>query len=692
MSQPLTGAPLDRADGRQKVTGAALYTGDRSPAGMLHATVVASTIAHGRIVAIDAAAAHAAPGVVTILTHENAPRVDASKKTPNDSTSFVLQNALVQFDRQPVALVVAQTLEQAVYAASLVAVSYDAQAPIAELADGEVFKPDKIFGQPAAHRRGTWSPSNAAGKVDETYHTPTEHHNPMETHGTVAVWNEGHVTIYDSTQWVFGVQKFIATMFGIAPARVTVIAPFVGGAFGSKGNPWSHVPLAVMASMVTGHPVKLLVDRTQMFGWVGHRPQTEQHVVLAAAAGGTLQRVSHDVTSETSLSDEFVEPCAVFSRDLYRVPNYEMSHQLRRLSISKPTYQRGPGESTGSFAMESAMDELAYALNVDPLALRLANYSVANPDSGKPYTGKHLNQCYEIASRRFVWSDRNPKVGSMRRGRMLVGMGMASGSRATHGSAASVRIRMNADGSVLVQCGTIEQGTGSSTVFGQLAAEILEVPFNRVRFEFGDTSLPAAPLAAGSQTAASVGSAVVVASQKMQELLAATGGKIPAGGLTVELENKPDEAAEDKFAQQAFGAHFAEVEVDPDTKAVRVTRFVAAFEAGRILNAKTARSQFVGGIVWGISMALFEKTRFDARTGRIMNANLTQYLIPTNADIPDIDVITVEADDPNANPAGVRGIGEIGISGSAAAVANAVYHATGIRVRSLPITAESLLA
>ena len=691
MSQPLTGAPLDRADGRQKVTGGAMYSGDRSPDGLVHGEVVTSTIARGRIVSIDASQAHVAPGVIAVLTHENAPRIDASKKSANDSTFFVLQNDLVQFDRQPVAVVVAETLEQASAAAVLVRVTYANAGAILDMDTAQVFKPEKLFGAPATFERGSKTARNAAVGVDQTYRTPTEHHNPMETHGTVAIWREDGLTIYDSTQWVFGVQKAMAEIFGIPAERIKVIAPFVGGAFGSKGQVWSHVPLAVMASRVTGRPVKLLVNRSQMFGWVGHRPQTEQRVTISASSDGTLQSLSHDVTSETSLADEFVEPCGVFSRDLYRVPHYSMSHQLRRLSISKPTYQRGPGESTGSFAIESAMDELAYALNLDPLELRLQNYSNDNPNSGKPYTSKHLRTCYELASSRFNWAKRNPKVASTHRGRVLVGMGMASASRATHGSACSVRIRMGPDGTVVVQCGTIEQGTGSSTVYGQLAAEILGVPFDRVAFEFGNTTLPVAPLAAGSQTAASVGSAVVTAAQRMHEQLTAAGGKVPPEGLTVELENKPDEAAEEKFAQQAFGAHFAEVEVDPDIGAVRVTRFVAAFEAGRILNAKTARSQLVGGIVWGISMALLEKTRFDARTGRIMNANLTQYLIPTNADIPDIDVVTVEADDPNANPAGVRGIGEIGICGSAAAVANAVYHATGIRVRKLPISPESLI-
>ncbi len=512
----------------------------------------------------------------------------------------------------------------------------------------------------------------------------------METHGTLAQWSGDRLTLHDSTQWAFGVQRRMAAIFGIDPKRITVIAPFVGGAFGGKGQPWSHVALAAMAAQLVKRPVKLLATRPQMFGWVGHRPQTAQTMSLSADDTGRLTSVTHDVVSETSIADEFVEPCGVFSRDLYAVPNYAMSHELRRLNISKPTYQRGPGESTGSFAMECAMDELAYEVGIDPLELRLRNYSENNPDSGKPYSSKRLRDCYQLASERFGWSGRNPAPRSGTRDRMLVGTGMASASRAVHRSEARVRIRMHTDGSVIVQCGTIEQGTGSSTVYGQLAAEILDIPFERVRFEFGDTTLPYAPLAAGSQTSGSVGSVVAVAANKLREQLVSLGGRVPDSGIEMEISDKPDDA-EERFATQAFGAHFVEVQVDPDVGTVSVTRYVAAFDGGRILNEKTARSQFLGGIVWGISMALFEKTQYDARTARIMNATLSEYLVPTNADIPDPDIIMVKSDDPNINPAGVKGIGEVGITGAAAAVANAVYHATGIRVRDLPITPDKLL-
>jgi len=660
---------------------------------MLHAIVVPSSIGAGRIVAIDDRDAKRAAGVVLVMTHANAPRVNAKKSGEQDALLFLLQDDTVEFDRQPVAVVVARTFEQAVHAADLVRVQYEPRAPQMDMHSATVFTPKQIFGQPAKHERGSVQDglAGAHAKIDQRYHTPTEHHNPMETHGTVAAWDGETLTFYDSTQWAFGVRTRMAHVFGIEPQDIRVVAPFVGGAFGSKGTAWSHVALSAMAAKMAGKPVKLLLTRPQMFGWVGHRPQTEQRIVVGSDAGGALVAVSHDVSNETSISDEFVEPSSVFSRDLYAVPNYAMRQELRRLNISKPTYQRAPGESTGGFAFESAMDELAYELGVDPLELRLRNYSERNPDNGKEYTSKKLRECYAQASEKFGWSKRTPAPRSMTRNGMLVGWGMATASRGTHRGDSSARIRMNPDGSVVLQIGTIEQGTGSPTVYPQLAAEILGVPHERVRFEWGDTTLPAAPLAAGSQTAASVGSATVLAAQQLRDRLAALGGRVPSDGITIDVDAKVNEEEENRYAQQAFGAHFAEVEVDPDLLHVRVTRFVGAYDVGRILNAKTAGSQLLGGVVWGISMALYEKTRFDERTGRIMNATLADYLVPTNADIPNPELIMIEDDDERVNPAHVRGMGEVSMCGSAGAVANAVYHATGVRVRQLPITVESLL-
>jgi xanthine dehydrogenase YagR molybdenum-binding subunit len=694
MSIPLIGAPRDRADGRDKVTGAAKYTCDRALDGMLHAVIVPSTIANGRITAIDDTAARKASGVVMVMTHQNAPRVNGEKVAPGDTLLFLLQSDVVEFDRQPVAVVIARTFEQAVYAADLVRVRYTASAPQMDLGAGEALVPQQMLGnQPAAHARGAAEPAleSAHTKVANVYRTPTEHHNPMETHGTVAQWEGDRLTLYDSTQWAFGVRARLSRVFGIDPAQIRVVAPFVGGAFGSKGTAWSHVPLAAMAARATGKPVKLLLTREQMFGWVGHRPQTEQHIAVGSNADGTLVAVSHEALNETSLSDEFIEPSTVFSRDLYAVPHYTGRQELRRLTISKPTFMRAPGESTGGFAFESAMDELSYALNLDPLELRLRNYSENNPNNGKEYTSKKLRDCYAQAAERFGWSRRTMAPRSMQRNGILIGWGMASASRGTHRSAAAVRLQMHRDGSVVLQTGTIEQGTGSPTVYAQLAAEVLGIPYERVRFEWGTTDLPQVPIAAGSQTASSIGSATVLAAQQLQQKLAAAVGTVPAEGITVDLHAEPDEAAEEQFAQQGFGAHFAEVEVDPDLRTVQVTRFVGAYDVGRVLNEKTATSQLLGGTVWGISMALYEKTRYDDRIGRIMNATLADYLVPTNADIPNPELILVPDDDTRVNPAGVRGMGELAMCGSAAAVANAVYHATGVRVRDLPITVEALL-
>jgi xanthine dehydrogenase YagR molybdenum-binding subunit len=692
VTRPLIGAPVDRIDGPEKVTGRAVYTHDYRVEGMLHAVVVASTIANGSIVEIDTAAAREAPGVMDVMTHRNAPRVTAGKGAENDTLLFLLQNERVEFDRQPVAVTIAKTFEEATYAAQLVGVTYRAEAPELAFETAPRYEPDDIFGEPAKHVRGDPKAAFAAAEVriEQTYRTPTEHHNPMETHATVAQWEDGNLTLHDSSQWAFGVRNRMAKIFGIPKERIRVVVPYVGGAFGSKGQAWSHVALAAMAAQLTGRPVKLIVTRPQMFGWVGHRPQTEQRITLGAHRDGRLASVTHDVLSETSVSDEFIEACGVFSRDLYAVDNYEMSHALPRLNISKPTYQRGPGESTGSFAMESAMDELAYALQMDPLELRLRNYSERQPDTDKPYSSKRLRECYERAAAQFDWKRRNPAPRSTSSGRMLAGLGMATASRNVFTGSAKARIGIDANGEVTVACGTIEQGCGSPTVYTQIAAEILEIPLQRVRFEFGDTNLPEAPLAAGSQTSASVGSVVVKAAATLRERLAALGGSIPPGGIAFDVAHDVSDD-EEPFATQAFGAQFTEVEVDPDLGEVRVVRFVGAYDGGRILNAKTAGSQYVGGIVWGISMALFEKTRYDARTARIMNANLSDYLVPTHADIPEPEVIIIESEDTQINPAGVKGIGEISIAGAAAAVANAVYHATGVRVRDLPITPDKLL-
>jgi xanthine dehydrogenase YagR molybdenum-binding subunit len=549
----------------------------------------------------------------------------------------------------------------------------------------------------------------------------------MELHGTIAVWQGAdHLTLYDATQGVYEVRHRMADLFELPQDNVRVISRYLGGGFGSKGSPWSHVALAALAARVVGRAVKLVVTRPQMFSLVGHRPRTIQRVRLAARADGQLVAVAHDVTSHTSRFDDFAEPSAYATRMLYACPNVKTSHRLVRLDLPTPTFTRAPGEASGSFALESALDELAYALKLDPVALRVANHADADADLVKPYSSKSLLACYTQAAEKFGWARRRTAVRSMREGHTLVGWGMATATYPARLSPASALARIRADGTALVQTATQDLGTGTYTIMTQVAADALGLPVDKVRFELGDTALPEAPLSAGSRTAASVGSAVrkaALAAVARMALLAVTDPGSPLHGLAPDrvvardgglagdgktdpyaailarrrldqieeqFDNKEDEERK-KFSTHAFGAQFAEVRVDEDLAEVRVSRVVSAFACGKVLNAKTARSQLMGGVVWGIGMALLEKTERDERTGRVVSRDLADYHLPTNADVPAVEFILVPEDDPIVSAVGAKGMGEIGIVGAGAAIANAVYHATGTRVRELPITIDRLL-
>jgi xanthine dehydrogenase YagR molybdenum-binding subunit len=566
--------------------------------------------------------------------------------------------------------------------------------------------------------------------VDAVYTTPIETHNPMELHATIAVWQgDERLTLYDSTQGVFECRRKVAEMFGLPKENVRVISRFVGGGFGSKGSSWSHVTLAAMAAKVTGRAVKVMVTRPQMFSLVGHRPCTVQRVALGATRAGKLVATRHEVTSETSRFDDFVEPSAQQTQMLYACPNLYTRQSLVRLDIPTPTFQRAPGESTGTFALESAMDELAVALRMDPVALRLANHADEDPSDGRPWSSKTLRECYRQAAARFGWAKRKPEPRSMRQGRALVGWGMATATYPANQSASAAIARLRPDGTALVQAGTQDIGTGTYTIMAQIAADALGMPVEQVTFDLGDTSMPETPVSGGSQTASSTGSAVQRACGDLRGKLVAMavadaasplhglavadvdaiGGALVAradpskrdpfgavvarsgqGEVTARFETQPKEDRK-KFATHSFGAQFVEVTIDEDLPQVRVTRVVSAFAAGKILNAKTARSQFIGGIVWGIGLALTEDTVRDARTARIVTRDLADYHVPVNLDVPAIEVISVEEDDPHVNEIGAKGIGEIGITGIGAAIANAVHHATGRRVRDLPITPDKLL-
>jgi xanthine dehydrogenase YagR molybdenum-binding subunit len=737
MSEPNVGKGLDRVDARLKVTGKAPYAAEVPVANVAHAVIVGSAVAKGRIAAFDTRPAEGAPGVLAVLTHRNAPKLTNANKAagPVDRILQLLQDDTVVYADQPVALVVGETLEAAQYGATLVDVRYDASAPLSDMlaSTGAAYAPKSAGpGGKTDSSRGDVDAafSTAEFKVDAVFTTPVENHNPMEPHATIAAWQgEDRLTLYDATQGIFGVRKKIATVFDLPADHVRVINHYVGGGFGCKGSPWSHVALAAMAARVVGRSVKLVVTRPQMFALVGHRPQTAQRVALGADAAGKLVAIRHEVISETSSFDEFVEPSAVQTRMLYACPNVATSHRLVRLDIGTPTFQRAPGESTGTFALESAMDELAVALQMDPIELRLRNYAEVEPEEGKPWSSKSLRACYSQGASRFGWARRTPRPGSMRDGRSLVGWGVATATYPARQSPSSAIARMRADGTALVQAGSQDIGTGTYTIMTQIASDTIAIPIERVRFELGDTTFPETPVSGGSQTASSTGSAVKMAGLELRRRLvqaAVSDAASPLHGLDADavdavdgvLVSKNDASKRDlyeaivtrsgageiaaevhtdekadrkKYASHSFGAHFVEVRVDQDFGTIRVARVVGAFAAGKILNAKTARSQFIGGIVWGIGLALHERTVRDPRSARVVTRDLADYHVPVNADVPAVDIVTIDEDDPYVNEIGAKGVGEIGITGIGAAIANAVYHATGRRIRDLPITLDKLL-
>ena len=733
----VVGLPVDRVDGRAKITGKAQYAGDFDMSKIAHAWLVQSTVAKGKINSIDTRKASAVPGVLLVMTYENAPKLPPSAQQanpPSERALSLLQDATIRYNGEPVAVVVAESLEQARRGADLIVISYARETAVLDFdaAQASAYKPEKLTsGQPDS----SWGDpdgalASAPVKTSATYTTPMENHNPMEPHATTAVWDGDRLTVYDSTQGVSGTKAALAKKLGIEPDNVHVISPYVGGGFGCKGSAWSHVVLAAMAARQLRRPVRLTLERTQMFGPVGYRPRTQQRIALGADRQGKLTAIKHDVISPTSTFEDWAESTAVVTRMLYACPNVSTTHRLVKLNLGTPTFTRAPGESTGSYALEAAMDELSYVLNLDPLELRMRNYADNDPESGKPFSSKLLRECYTDAASRFGWSKRSPAPRSMRDGDKLIGWGMATATYPANRMPAKALVRVMPDGSAIVQCGTQDIGTGTYTTITQIAADELGLPMDRIQVELGDSSLPIAPVSGGSMTTASVTPAVQAAAKQVRDKLIAmatadsasplhglAAGDVDsadgwlhyksdskkrepfaailarAGGKPVEAtgESKLSDDVKEKYALHSFGAVFVEVEVDEPLAQIRVRRVVSTYGAGRILNAKTARSQFIGGVVWGIGMALMEHTMVDPESGRIVNANLAQYHVPVNADIADIDVKFLDEDDQIFNAVGARGIGEIGITGVAAAIANAVYHATGKRVRDLPITPDALL-
>ena len=731
------GQPLDRTDGVLKVTSDARYAAEFPAAQLAHAVLVTSTIACGRVASIDTTRADAMPGVLLVMTSRNAPRLPNGGRPevapPAQRRLSLLQDDEVRYDNEPIAVVVADTLERAVDAAAQLRVAYAPAAPSLDFTSAKTHghPPAWMIGGKPDTERGNIEQGlrEASARIDAVYSTPMEHHNPMEPHAIMASWDGPRLTLYDTTQGVGNARKAVATFLGMPQDDVHVISPFVGGGFGCKGSVWSHVVLCAMAAREAGRPVRLALTRPQMFGSVGGRPRTEQHLVLAARHDGTLTALRHETYSNTSTFEDWTETSGVLTRMLYEVPNLATMHRLVPLNVGTPTFMRAPGETTGSFALESAMDELAAALNMDPLALRLKNYAEIDPQERKPWSSKQLRECYRIGAERFGWAKRTRAPRSMRNGATLIGMGMATATYPAHRSEAAAFARILPDGSAVVGSGTQDLGTGTYTVMTQVAADALGFPLERVSFALGDSSLPHAPVSGGSQSVASVAPAVREAASaaraRLIEMACTDAGsplhgmavadatvvdgwvvarhepsrRDPAAAVIARAGGRPIEgqatAKRGNEARQyvfhSFGAVFVEVHVDAALGTIRVPRIVGVYDVGRLLNEKTGKSQLMGGIVWGVGAALEEASELDPRYGRIVNANLAEYHVPVNADIGTIDVSVLDVPDPHINALGARGIGEIGITGVPAAIANAVYHATGIRVRDLPITLDKLL-
>jgi xanthine dehydrogenase YagR molybdenum-binding subunit len=726
MMPALIGKALDRLDARAKVTGREKYAGDLAVKNVLHGALVLSTTCRGHVQRLDTMRAQRLAGVVAVLTHENAPRLQ-----PVDFLTL-LQNGIIYHAGQPVALVIATTKAQARRAASLVDVDYDAPGPVApdfHRTLNSAFEPSEVFGERASSVRG--DPDGAlesvdCARVEATYTTPTHVHSPMEPHTVVARWDGVRLTVQTAASGIFAVRAAIARAFAMPPAHVHVISPPVGGGFCSKNRAWLPcLLLAVSAAKTYRRPVRLELTREQMFTAVGNRQRTVQRLAIAADSAGLLVALRHDVTSETGLIRDYSETTAFPSRIVYACPNVAVHHRVVRTNTPQPLPMRGPGEAPGSFALECALDELAERLRIDPVDLRLRNWAAHDQHSNRPWSSNSLRECLRVGADAFGWH-RREAVGAMRDRHRLVGWGMASSYYPGFRAAASARVRLHDDGRVVLECGNQEIGTGACTIMAQAVAERLGASLESVDVRFGDTSLPEAPSAAGAMSTASVIPAVEAASKALQEkivMLATRDRRSALYGRPLDrvewvsptrlkaLDGPAEERigsvlrrAGAQFVEadghnrsvvtthsvNTFGACYAEVQIDPDLGEIRVTRLTGAYAAGRIMNAKLARSQLVGGLVFGIGMALHEKVLIDPQSGMVINRTLADYLLPVHADVPSIDVHLVPEVDHHV-PGGVKGLGMNGTVGTAAAIANAVYHATGVRVRDLPIVAEALL-
>ncbi len=684
------GAPVERREGREKVTGTARYAAERPRPGRAHAWPVPASIARGRVTGIDATAALDLPGVLAVLTHENAPRLSE----PDDPTLAVLRDSRVPHRGWFVALVVGETLEAARAGAAAVRVDYAVEDHDVTLTADHpaAYAPEEAnAGYPGTREHGDPEGAFAAAdvRVDVGYRVPPLHNHPMEPHATTAEWHDGRLTVHTSTQGSTVVRGVLARLFGVPEDQVTVVAEHVGGGFGSKGTPRPDVVLAALAARHTGRPVTLALPRRLMPAVVGHRAPTLHRLRLGARPDGRLVSLIHEVTTHTSHVKEFVEQAAVPARVMYAAPDSRTAHRVAPLDVPTPSWMRAPGEAPGMYALESAIDELATELGMDPVELRVVNEPDTEPDSGKPFSSRHLVECLREGARRFGWAARDPRPGSRTEGPLLVGSGVAAAVYPVMAQPSTAAVRARPDGSFLVRINATDIGTGARTVLAQVAADALRVPVARVRTEVGCSDLPAASLAGGSSGTASWGWAVHEACARLAQRL--TEAPLPAEGVEVRADTAGRADADSPYARHAFGAHFAAVPVDTVTGDTRVPRLLGVYAAGHILNSRTARSQFVGGMTMGLGMALTEGSTMDAAFGDFTESDLASYHVPTHADVPDVEAHWIDEDDPHLNPMGSKGIGEIGIVGTAAAIGNAVFHATGVRFRELPLTPDRVL-
>jgi len=695
---------LSRIDGRMKVTGKAKYSAEYNVKGLTYGVLAGSAVTSGNIKTIDTKAAESAPGVITVLTYLNAPKIPGYQEaSPQPKGALkIFYDDKIYFNGQPIALVIADTFERALFAASLVKATYTTTPFQTELksnlANGVAMGKNYLRGQADAFK-------TAPVKIEQEYLIPTDVHNPMELHATIASWEgDDKITVYTKSQGVMSSQRSIATAFKLKPENVHVMSPFVGGAFGAALRTWPHEIAAVLAAKVVKKPVKLVLGRADMFTSVGYRPHAWQRIGIGATADGKLVGITHEAAGQTSAYENFTEGVVNISQLMYACPNVDTQYKIVPLNVNTPTPMRGPGEATGAFALESAMDELAYELNIDPIEFRLKNYADTDPQSGKPYSSKFLNEAYKIGADAIGWSNRNLKPGMVTENGWKVGYGMAAGMFGAYRNSATVMARLLADGTLDIETAVTDIGPGTGTAMTLIASEVMGMPSDKINFKLGDSAMPPSPTQGGSSVTSTVGSAVTDACNALKDKLKELNGNAEGGNsgyaqilqqhnlpsieVTVTSKASPEMS---KYAGYSWSVHFMKVLVHPETGVLKIDKALSVADCGTIVSPKTARSQMIGGTIMGTGMGLMEEALIDHRYGRLVNNNFADYHVPVQADIPQVEALFVNKPDPYLNPMGAKGMGEIATIGVAAAIANAVFNATGKRVRDLPITPDKLI-